>query len=294
MRLLTVPNWSFGRDRDLLERFREILTTPSDEGEVLTLHYLAGDVDHNRTVSAFSGSPDLVFSRLEWLCEEAFPRIDLNRHVGVHPRIGALDVCPLVILDGSLSDVNERIEGLASSLARRFEVPIYLYEKSEKGRHEADLPTLRRGGFGALLERTLDPDYGPTKAHERLGVTVMGARDFLIAMNVNLATEDLDVARSIARKIREKRAEGEEGFLGIRALGFPLRSQTCTQVSLNLTLPDLTPPDALIQWVGEEAMKKEVSIARTELIGVIRDSDSANATRLPIDPAQIVSSSESK
>src|ERR1041385_4881036 len=93
MRLLTVPNWSFGRDRDLLNRFREEL-----EGDQVTLHYLQSDLDHNRTVSAFSGEEETVFSTLERLCELAFDRIDLNHHVGVHPRIGALDVCPFVPL----------------------------------------------------------------------------------------------------------------------------------------------------------------------------------------------------
>ncbi|HRJ27089.1 MAG TPA: hypothetical protein PLO61_06225 [Fimbriimonadaceae bacterium] len=293
MNVLTVPNWSFGRDRDLLMRFEEVLATPNDEGETLTVHYLQGDIDHNRTVSAFSGPMDLVFSRLEWLCEEAFPRIDLTRHVGVHPRIGALDVCPMVLIPGpgpavSLPELNERIERWASSIARRFDLPIYLYEKSERGRHEADLPSLRRGGFGALLERELDPDLGPPRAHERLGVTVMGARDFLIAMNVNLATEDLDVARRIARTIRERRAEGDPDFLGIRALGFYLRSQACTQVSLNLTLPDLTAPDSVIEWIELEAGKRGATVARTELIGVIRDLDLPRATRLKIDPRQIV------
>jgi len=290
MRLLTVPNWSFGREAGLLRRFREILSS-----DLITLHYCEADIDHNRTVTAFSAEEDVVVDTVIRLAMEAFETIDLNRHIGVHTRIGALDVCPIVIpkpdkrpTDIQLMNAAAAAEKLAGLSASTFQLPVFLYEKSERGRHEADLPSLRKGGFGALLTKDLRPDFGPPRAHPQLGVTVLGVRDFLIAMNVNLATEDLDVAKVLARQIRQMRTDGDERFLGVRALGLPLASRGQVQVSLNLTLPNLTAVDPIIEWVYERVIGVNVKIADTELIGVIRDVDVPTASRLPIDPAQIV------
>src|SRR5580658_1670894 len=168
MRLLAVPNWSFGRNQVLLRSFRDIL-----ESHALVIHYCAGDVDHNRTVTAFSGSEEAVGDALMDLCEVAFDVIDLNRHVGVHPRVGALDVCPFVLLEGDLLEALAMAERTASKIAAKFDLPVFLYEKSERGRHESDLPSLRRGGFGSLAGQELNPDFGPTHAHPRLGVAIV-------------------------------------------------------------------------------------------------------------------------
>ncbi len=280
MRVLTVPNWSFGRDRDLLARFAEVLSG-------LTVHYLQSDVDHNRTVSAFSGESEPVFKRLEQLCELAFERIDLNKHIGVHPRLGALDVCPFVAY-GALGKLPKEVESFAAKIAGRFELPVFLYEKSERGRHEADLPSLRKGGFGGLIGKALNPDFGPALAHPRLGVSVVGIRDSLIAMNVNFSGEDATVAKAVAREIREQRSSGDERFLGVRALGFSLATAGLSQVSLNLTLPDLTPVDPIVEWIMAEGASRGAQFASTELIGVIRERDLDTATRLLIKDAQIV------
>lgn len=312
MRVLTVPNWSFGRDTNLLNKFREEL-----EGGGLDIHYLQGDVDHNRTVSAFSGDSGSVFSVLEKLCELAFDRIDLNHHIGVHPRIGALDVCPFLAMPATAVGrapqsapalpspqasqssaaapqhvAQERlladVEAFAAKLAGRFELPVFLYGKSERGRHEADLPSLRRGGFGGMLGRELNPDFGPSRANPRLGVSVIGVREFLIAVNVNIAGEDPSVARQIATEIRHLRASGDHRFLGVRALGFTLSSVGLSQVSLNLTLPDITSVDPIVEWIMEHAADLGRKFVATELIGVIRRRDVAEATRLAIRDSQIV------
>lgn len=290
MRLVTVPNWSFGRDKDLHRRFDEIL-----HREDVRLHYLEGDVDHNRTVTGFTADADVLIEVLEQLALEAFDRIDLNRHTGVHPRIGALDVCPFILRPAEaahaaahLAGALEVAERWAKRLAERFEVPVYLYEKSEKGRHESDLPSLRRGGFGSLIGRELSPDFGPNQAHPRLGVTIVGVRDPLIALNVNLATEELPVAKALAAEIRALRADGDSRFLGVRALGLPLSSRGLTQVSVNVTLPDITPVDPIVLWITHRANERNVKVAGTELIGVIRSQDVSGASRLPIKPAQIV------
>ncbi len=289
-RLLTVPNWSFGRDRKLLLAFEETILRAG-----LRLHYCASDVDHNRTVSAFSGDPSRVFKTLSELCELAFDVIDLNRHVGVHPRVGALDVCPFLPLgptDGNLSEVQAMIDRFAENLSEDYNLPIFYYERSERGRHEADLPSLRRGGFGGLFGRVLNPDYGPSEAHPRLGVTVMGIRDFLLALNVNFRHDDGSFAERTARKVRTLRREGDERFLGVRALGLYLASREMSQVSLNLTLPDLTPVDPIVEFIINEAAQSGVQFAETELIGVIRQKDLPEATYLQVKKSQIVDAVE--
>jgi len=164
MRLLTVPNWSFGRNRALLRRFTALLDRPE-----LTVHFLRSDIDHNRTITAFSGEEEHVLDALIQLTLEAFDSIDLNNHVGVHPRIGALDVCPFIPLertDAHFDLANAIAERFAATVGGRFQVPVFLYEKSERGRGEGDLASLRKGGFGALLGRKIRPDFGPELAHK--------------------------------------------------------------------------------------------------------------------------------
>lgn len=286
MRLLSVPNWSFGRDRTLLREACDLLHAEGVQG-----HYCACDVDHNRTVTAFSSEARNVFLTLQPLCELILPAVDLNKHVGVHPRVGALDVCPFVLLENgkeNLAKAKEMVKTFAEIFARTYEIPVFLYEKSEEGRHEADLPALRKGGFGGLLGKELKPDFGPTRAHPRWGVAIMGVRDFLIAMNVNLRTQELLVAKEIARRIRTLRLEGDERFLGVRALGFRLATKDMVQVSLNLTLPDITSADPIIEYVVRQAADAQVKVDATELIGVIRQKDLLGATRLRIKPQQVV------
>jgi len=288
MRLLAVPNWSFGRDKRLLGKFREAL-----EAQGVEIHFLESDVDHNRTVSAFSGDEHAIYESMVALCDLAFDRIDLSKHVGVHPRIGALDVCPLVLLPHEIDpDALEMAlalaERIAAAISSRYDLPVFLYEKSERGRHEADLPSLRKGGFGGLIGRTINPDFGPHRAHPRLGVAVVGVRDFLIAFNVDLQTSDPSICRTIARRMRERRAEGDPRFLGVRALGFPLASRECTQISVNVTLPDLTPIDPIIEWIMKRLATQKVPILETELIGVIRNQDLPGATRLPHKKGQVI------
>ena len=292
MQLLAIPNWSFGRDRSMLRQFREILSH-----DLVSLHYCESDVDQNRTVTAFSGEDDVVVDMVLRLAIACFDGIDLNKHVGVHPRIGALDVCPFVILHpedqtgaAHLMNALAVAEDAASMLATTFDLPVFLYERSERGRREADLPSLRKGGFGGLLERDLKPDFGPKFPHPRLGVTVLGVRDFLLAFNVNLETDDLDVAKDLSRTIRQLRSEGDPRFLGVRALGLSLASRGLTQVSLNLTLPDVTSPDPIIEWITEQAVTQSIQIEGVELVGAIRKTDLPSSTRVPVRPAQIIPS----
>ncbi|MCC7231199.1 MAG: hypothetical protein IT203_12470 [Fimbriimonadaceae bacterium] len=276
----------------MLRKFREILSH-----DLVNLHYCESDVDQNRTVTAFSGEDDVVVDMVLRLAMACFDSIDLNKHVGVHPRIGALDVCPFVILHpvdqtgaAHLMNALAVAEDAANMLATTFDLPVFLYERSERGRHEADLPSLRRGGFGGLLERDLKPDFGPKFPHPRLGVTVLGVRDFLLAFNVNLETDEFELAKGLERAIRQLRLEGDPRFLGVRALGLSLPSRGLTQISLNLTLPDVTAPDPIIEWITEQAHSQSIQIEGVELVGAIRAADLPLAARIPVRRAQIIPS----
>jgi len=283
MRVLTVPNWSFGRDNAMLRACRDIL-----EESPVTMHFCASDVDHNRTVTAFSGQADDVERALFSLADLILDRIDLKRHVGVHPRIGALDVCPFVVAEADEVDAIAFADRIGAELAKRFDLPVYLYEKSERGRHESDLPALRKGGYGGLIDRELNPDFGPKLYHPHLGVTVLGVRGFLIALNVNINPVDPSLAQSLARQMRDLRQSGDYRFLGVRALGFPLASREISQVSMNLTLPDRTPIDPIVEWVTAQVADAGESVVGIELIGVIRPRDLEHATIVFPKPEQVI------
>ncbi|MBS1708549.1 MAG: hypothetical protein JSS65_07480 [Armatimonadetes bacterium] len=282
MRLLAVPNWSFGRELALLRSVRDTL-----EAADVRLHFCEADIDHNRTVTAFSGEADVVMDLTMLLAQQILPSINLARHTGVHPRIGGLDVCPFVPLGRyEPMEVLDAVEYFARSFATAFNVPVFLYEKSSKG--STKLPNLRKGGFGGLLDRELEPDFGPTRVHPHLGATVVGWRDFLIALNVNLDTPDVTYAERIAAAIRDMRRAKTKGWEGVRALGLTLASRNLTQVSLNLTKPDLSPIDPIVDWIEQVAAGFGVAVAYPELIGVIRDTDMEHNTRVACRPEQVV------
>jgi glutamate formiminotransferase len=248
-----------------------------------TVHFDEADEDHNRIVTAFSGGAEVVRDTLFAVAKVALDRIDMRTHEGVHPRIGALDVCPFIVLEGSLQDALAFADAIAAELARNYAIPIFLYEHSETGKHAADLPSLRRGQFEGLTGRELNADHGPTHANPKLGATVLGVRDWLIAMNVNLAEGRLTEARAIAAEMRVQRDMGDSRFVGVRALGLPLNRRRLTQVSMNLTKPNEVTPDKIIDWIDQRE-----NVVETQLIGVIRELDLPGATRLLIRQEQIV------
>ncbi len=213
----------------------------------------------------------------------------MQNHIGVHPRIGALDVCPFIVLQNSMS-TEEAVEWsnqIAKQIADQYSIPIFLYEKSETGKHSADLPSLRKGQFEGLIGKNLNPDFGPTTANEQWGATVFGVRDWLLAANINLNSPLEDAAKKIAKTIRKQR-NSNSILSGIRALGFPLASKKKSQVSMNFTTPDLNSFDDVFDWVSEQAQDEGVKITNTELIGVIRQKDARKATHLEFAGRQIV------
>jgi glutamate formiminotransferase len=283
-RIFCAANWSEGRDTQVLEAMRAPLRERRSAN--LEVHYDGADYDHNRMVTAFSGTAEAVIDTLYSITEVAFETIDMRAHRGVHPRIGALDVCPFIVLDNSLSQPAAKalVAGVAKEIAERYHVPTFLYEKSETGKHAADLPTLRKGQYEGLHGRELNPDFGPNTASSRLGASVVGLRDWLVAANIELSNRDPSRAREIAKQLRTMRDAGDPRFAGVRALGFALPSRGLSQVSMNLTRPDDVSFDTIYDFVDQES----AAIVGAELIGALRPQDLAKATRLNPKPEQIV------
>ena len=257
--LESVPNFSEGRDTGTIEALRSALSTQAD---VLDVH---SDADHNRSVFTLVGSAkELVDSLLAGI-ECARERIDLRRHEGAHPRIGAADVVPLVPL---VPEEMERAREAALALAERvgdLGVPVFLYGELAAGRGPA---FFRRGGLEELTRRLesgeLAPDFGPRRLDERAGGVLVGARRPLIAFNVNLRGS-LEVAREVARSVRER----DGGFPGVRALGLELPSKGLAQVSMNVEDYEAVALHEIVERIGREAAARGAELAGSELVGLM-------------------------
>jgi glutamate formiminotransferase len=273
-----VPNFSEGRRLEVVE---EIANAIRAVPEVRLIDYSA-DPDHNRCVMTFLGPGERAAEALFAAADVAVARIDLRTHTGIHPRAGALDVAPFVPLKVVRGNVvvaeEERAEAVALSeragkkLADALDLPVYLYEWSARAGRLSALPELRRGGFEGLAGRTLTgeraPDFGPDRAHPSAGIAVVGARGPLVAYNIDLDTDDVKVARHLARRIREERDRLPQ-LTGVRALGLFLPTRGVAQVSMNLTTPPKTPLPGVFDFVLAEAHKIGEGLRTSELIGAI-------------------------
>ena len=262
-----VPNFSEGRDANVVSRIVEAITGVAGAavlGET-------SDPDHNRSVITFAGEPVPVVDAAFRGIERAAGLIDLNRQDGVHPRIGAADVIPLVPVSGvSLEQCARLAEQLGERVWRELHVPVYLYEAAARRPDRVNLANIRRGRFEQLRDEVRStverlPDFGEAALHPTAGACVIGARKFLIAFNVNLATADVEIARSIASKIRFSSG----GLPAVRALGLFLPSRGRAQVSVNLTDFEVTPLGAVFEAIHAEAERCAVRISGAELIGLI-------------------------
>ncbi len=227
------------------------------------------DGDHNRSVFTFVGTVPEIESAAVRLACEAVGRIDLRRHRGVHPRIGALDVVPFVPLDGSsMSECVNVARRVGAAIAEETGVPVFLYGRAATNPARSTLAVLRRGGLDALRERIGHegwvPDFGPPELHPTAGATAVGARPLLVAYNVCLESADLDVGRRIAFATRE--ANG--GPRGVQALAFLLEGKGCVQVSMNLTDVEATSVLAAFRRVSDLAALHGVRVASSEIVGL--------------------------
>lgn len=267
-----VPNVSEGRRDEVISRLAAAVR--SRPGAHLL--DLTSDRDHDRTVLTLAGEPGSLVEALLALFEVAVAEIDLSRRgeegesAGVHPCMGAVDVVPFVPLgETPMATAVAAAETLGRAVAERFEIPVYLYEEAARAPERRNLAVVRRGGFDGLAEKCADPawtpDFGPPRPHPTAGATAVGARGFLIAFNVLLASDDLEAAREIARAVRE--AGG--GLPAVKALGVRLASQGRVQVTLNLTDYRRTSPWAALAAVEREAEAWGVSVEECELVGLM-------------------------
>jgi glutamate formiminotransferase len=269
--LETVPNFSEGRDATLLDALGAALEHAG--ARVLDVHV---DADHHRSVFTTVGGAAALEAGLLAAVELAAERIDLRRHDGVHPRIGAADVVPLVPLDESQrTDAEAVVARVAAGLAD-LGLPVFLYADSGGGRRPHDL---RRGGPTVLSERIaaaeLAPDHGPSQLHESAGAVILGVRAPLLAYNVLLESDRLAVAQAIAATIRERRC----GRPGVRALGIALPRLGIVQVSMNVEQPERVPLWWLVELIRREAAVHGVALRGGELIGLMPAHVAASAAR---------------
>ena len=261
-----VPNVSEGRRQDviaaLVDAVREV---PRSR---LLDH--SSDVAHNRTVITLVGDAAGLTAALVRLYEAATDAIDLRTHRGEHPRIGAVDVVPFIPLqDASTDDCVTLAKALGQTVAERFEIPVYLYGSAASRTERQALENIRRGQLagltGRMSEESWRPDFGPNTPHPTAGVSAIGVRGPLIAFNVNLDTDDLDVAREIAAAIRTRGG----GLSSVKAIGIRLSDRDLAQVSMSLTNYKQTPMHRAFDYVKREANKRGVGIVNSEVVGLV-------------------------
>jgi glutamate formiminotransferase len=261
----SVPNFSEGRRLEVVDRLAQAVTS------VPGVHLLdqTSDASHHRSVLTLAGESHPVVAALEAAVAVAVEAIDLEQHRGEHPRIGAVDVIPFVPLgDTSMADCVALAQAFGARIADRFQLPVYLYAEAATRPDRVRLADIRRGDYEALKEEIglpeRRPDFGPARTHPTAGAVAVGARPFLIAYNVNLDSPDLDLARRIARDIRESSG----GLPKVQAKGFFLEDPGCAQVSMNLLDFETTPIWRVWDEIAAAAGAAGVDLAESELIGL--------------------------
>lgn len=287
MRILAVTHWSFGRDRELVRSFREELDHPA-----LQAHDLRTDPDLNRTLAVFSCEREMVTDTILRLADLAFPRIDLTRHIGTHPRTGALDVCSLVVpfrdpTPVETETVLAEAELLAAGIAAHQQLPVYLCDKASR-RMESEMIGIRAGGFGSLLEQGLRPDFGPSHAHPQLGIAMVSVKDFALSFQMDFESPNGGFAKTLEKEACELRNAGDPHFLGVECSSHSLTSRSRARLYFDLTLPDLAAPDPIVKWAVDRAARAGLRAHGAELVGAIRVGDLPGATRVSVRDAQIL------
>jgi glutamate formiminotransferase len=261
-----VPNVSEGRRLDVIES----LVAAVDRVPGVRLLDHSSDASHNRSVLTLAGEPAAMKVAVLKLFDAAVRAIDLRSHEGEHPRLGAVDVVPFVPIEGiTMADCVALARETGAGIAERFEVPVFLYEAAATTPARINLEDIRRGEFEGLAARMAAPewapDFGPSQPHPTAGATVVGARLPLIAYNINLATDRLDVAKQIAAAIRHSSG----GFRYVKAMGIALEDRGIVQVSMNLTNFEKTPIFRVFEAVRREAARYGVSVLESEIVGLV-------------------------
>lgn len=260
-----IPNFSEGRRQEVIEAIAD--TIRSVEG-VRLLDYSA-DKNHNRSVFTFIGNPEAVAEAAFLSCKKAAELIDMTKHKGEHPRMGATDVIPFVpVKDITVEECIELSKKLGERIANELSIPVFLYEDSATKPERKNLANIRKGQFEGMAEKVKDPqwapDFGKPKIHPTAGVVAVGTRMPLIAYNINLDTSDIKIADTIAKLIRERSG----GLKNVRAIGVMLEDRNLAQVSINMVNYEKTALYRAFEMVKMEARRYGVNIVGSEIVGL--------------------------
>jgi glutamate formiminotransferase len=259
-----VPNISEGQDEGKVRAIVSVIERPG-----VKLLDTSSDPNHNRTVITFAGEPGPIAEAAFDVARAAVERIDLTKHHGEHPRMGAIDVIPFIPVGGvTMAECIELSAQVGERIGTELHVPVYLYAESASVPERRRLPSIRDGEFEGFADKIRDPswhpDFGPAERHATAGCTAVGARNFLVAFNVNLATEDIKIANRIARGIRESSG----GLMNVQAKGIALESRKMVQVSMNILNYQTTPLYRVFELVRMEAARFGVNVVESELVGL--------------------------
>jgi glutamate formiminotransferase len=261
-----IPNVSEGRRPEIVAQMADAIRAVPG----VRLLDFSSDASHNRSVFTLAGDAAGIEQAVMALFERAVANIDLRTHAGEHPRMGAVDVVPFVPIEGvTMAECVELARKVGAAVAERFSIPVYLYEDASTNAARKNLEDIRRGEFEGLATKMATagwtPDFGPAAPHPSAGASVIGARMALIAYNINLASDRLDVAKKIAAAIRHSSG----GYRYVKAAGFKLEDRGIVQVSMNLTNYEKTPIFRVFETVKREAARYGVSILESEIVGLV-------------------------
>jgi glutamate formiminotransferase len=260
-----IPNFSEGRNKSLIKEFSDAVGTTNG----VALLDCSSDANHNRTVITFMGSPEGIIEAAFKCAKIAVKKIDLTKHKGEHPRMGAVDVIPFVPLrDVTVAECVEMSKTLGKKLWDELKLPVFLYEDSASTPERRNLAALRKGQFEGMPEKIKRPEFFPDygdEIHKTAGITACGARKPLIAFNINLNTQDAGIAKKIAKIIRESSG----GLKFVKSIGVMLEDRNIAQVSINMTDYTKTPLYRVLELVKIEAARYGVSVLGAEIVGLV-------------------------
>ncbi|WP_040330217.1 glutamate formimidoyltransferase [Clostridium ihumii] len=261
-----IPNFSEGRDKEKIEK---IMDTVRGKDGVKLLDY-SSDADHNRSVVTLVGDPVKVEEVIINMAEKVYELIDMSKHEGAHPRMGALDVVPFVpISEITMDECVEIANRVGKTIGERFNIPVYLYEKAASATYRENLATVRKGQYEGFFEKIKEekwsPDYGPKEVNVKGGCVAIAARQPLVAFNVNLGTDKLEIADKIAKTVRNLGG----GLRFVKAMGVMLEERNIAQVSMNLVNYEKTAVYRAFEMVKMEAKRYGVPVVGSEVIGLV-------------------------
>jgi glutamate formiminotransferase len=261
-----IPNFSEGRNKKVIEKIIDAVRCT----EGIKLLDYSSDIDHNRTVVTFLGTPESVEKAILDMASRVYENIDMTSQTGAHPRMGALDVVPFVPISGvTMEECIALAKRVGSEIAYRFNIPVYLYEKAASAAYRENLATVRKGQYEGFFEKIKEekwaPDYGLAEVNVKGGCVAIGARVPLVAFNVNLGTDNLEIADKIAKTVRNLGG----GLRFVKAMGVKLEERNITQVSMNLVNYEKTAVYRAFEMVKMEAKRYGVAVLGSEVIGLL-------------------------